>query len=130
MNGSVTTDTTTVLSTATTFLLDMQGFTRHRAYRGVRRWTANSNTAIVGLYPRPLPAEYSTAYLRSVIPSEQIQFRPGATVTTRHATGPWAAMEPTFVVFNESDVIARPRWQAPEDTYDAVYRCLPTGRLG
>jgi hypothetical protein len=122
-----------ILSTETTFLLDMQHFTRHRAHRGRRNYSANSRrggAARVGLYRRPMPAEYSTEYLRSVLPDERIEFRAGATVTTTRAVGPWSEMEPTFVIFDEADVTGRPRVESPEESYDAMYRCLPTGRLG
>jgi hypothetical protein len=101
----------------------MQHFTKHRAYRGVRKYTA-LNQATVGLYARPV-FPCSTEYLRAVRPSERLMFRDGATVTTSEPTGSWAEMEPTLVIYDPADVIAHPRAEFPEESYDASFHDNP-----
>jgi hypothetical protein len=126
-NTPVTTTSTTVLTTAATFLLDMHQFIRHRAYRGRRVYTADvvrGGFARVGLYRRQLPADYSTEFLRALLPDEWIEFRAGTTVTTVRSLEPWTDMEPTFVIFDEADVTGRPRVSS-DPGYDACFADNP-----
>lgn len=119
-----------VLTTATTcFFMNDGEWTEHRMNKGRRKYTTNSDTCLLRLYQ--LPCRQSIAIDRG--PDEQIQFRAGATIEARRAPGwewEWPGARRLLLVFDEADVLGRPRPQSPDETYDACFRSLPTGRLG
>ena len=111
----------TVLTTATACYFTNDDWTEHRAYRGTRQYTANSNAALLRLYN--VPCSQAISIDRGA--DQQILFRAGATIEGRRAPG-WEWECPgarrLLFVFDEADVIGRPSPQCSENSYDACYR--------
>jgi hypothetical protein len=114
-----------VLTTSTVCFFANDGdWTEHPAPNRARRYIANSDTCLFRLYK--VPCGESTEMDRG--PDEQIQFRAGATILGCRAPR-WEWERPgarrILFIFDEADVIARPRAPHPEETYDACYRDNP-----
>lgn len=129
MQPSVITHTRTaendhVLTTATVcFFMNDGDWTEHFT-SGTSTYIPNTDACLLRLYK--VPCRESIA--RDLGPDEQIQFRAGATILGRRALG-WEWERPgarrLLFVFDEADVLARPRPQRREESYDACYRDNP-----
>jgi hypothetical protein len=113
-----------VLTTATVSFFANDGlWTEHQTCAGTT-YTANSNNCLLRLYSRPCPERIAM----DLGPTEQIQFRVGASIVGRRAPGwEWERRDARrlLFIFDEADVVACPRPQRPEDAYDACFRDNP-----
>ena len=122
-NPNVITDTRAAendhtLTTATVcFFMNDGPWTEHRAYRKTRKYTANSNACMLRLFKSPSARAGDAC-------DEQIQFRAGATILGLRAPA-WEWDRRLLFVFDEADVIGRPRPQHREESYDPCYRDNP-----
>jgi hypothetical protein len=110
-----------VLTTATIcFFMNDGDWTEHTS-KGTCTYNPNTDGCVLRLFKHPSARAGDAC-------DEQIQFRAGATILGRRASGwEWERLgaRRLLFIFDEADVIARLRQQRPEDTYDACYRDNP-----